>query len=168
MFKSNIETGSREKNSLTSSIGSRSIVNSCWHRQNVWSRGRCGCWDLARFGWRCGGHSWGFHQLWVADWFLAARVIRISLHGASLSQLVHWTSVPETNVILKTLETSLNIKDFSLNIFFLGGVVCYTCSTFMLFILFLFFLGGWGSKKVKHSMLMVVWDKINLHTGLHQ
>lgn len=33
-----------------SSIGSRSIVNSCWHRQNVWSRGRCGCWDLARFG----------------------------------------------------------------------------------------------------------------------
>lgn len=93
----------------------------------------------------------------MADWFLAARVIRISLHGASLSQLVHWTSVPETNVILKTLETSLNIKDFSLNIFFWGGgVVCYTCSTFMLFILFLFFLGGWGSKKVKHSMLMVV------------
>ena len=108
MFKSNIETVSGEENSLTSSIGSRSIVNSCWHGQSVWGRGWCGHWDLARFGWRCGGHSWGFHQLWVADWFLAARVIRICLHGASLSQLVLWTSVPETNVVLKTLETSLN------------------------------------------------------------
>lgn len=29
----------------------------------------------------------------MADWFLAARVIRICLHGASLSQLVLWTSV---------------------------------------------------------------------------
>lgn len=33
-----------------SSIGSRSIVNSCWHGQSVWGRRWCGHWDLARFG----------------------------------------------------------------------------------------------------------------------